>query len=123
VSQPVHPSVVAADHQWGQEGRTQALARLNQVNNSGRTQCSKPAVYTNPNRNVAITFVVPEGWSVWACIVERFPSQGELFYQGAVNYLQQSIDKDPSLPVRDVNVVPVGYKFIMGGDGAGPLPG
>ncbi|MDB5176779.1 MAG: hypothetical protein JWN75_447 [Candidatus Saccharibacteria bacterium] len=85
--------------------------------------CSTATVPSMPNAQGVATFVVPEGWSVWKCIEERFGHRGEHFLVESVNYLKLRIQMDPSLKVRDPNVVPVGYTFIMGAsDGAGPSP-
>jgi len=72
--------------------------------------------------NPVIRLSVPADSSVWETIGHTFPGRGDDFILGAVNYLQLKIDEDPTLPVRNVNLVPVGYAFAMGGDGAGPNP-
>lgn len=86
-------------------------------------KCSQPPVYSNPGVNPVITFTVPSGWSVWKCIEERFPEYGDRFVLGAVENLQWYIDYDKTLTTRNANIVPVGYVFMMGGDGGGALPG
>lgn len=83
--------------------------------------CSR-VTYAGKNINATVQFIVPAGWSVWRCIEERFPERASEFIPGAVEFLQERIDADATLPVRDVNVVPVGYTFAMAGDGAGPFP-
>lgn len=84
--------------------------------------CSR-ITYGGKNINATVEFTVPAGWSVWKCIKERFPSHGDRFIAMAVKNLQWYIDYDPTLTVRDANVVPVFYRFYMGGDGGGALPG
>lgn len=83
-------------------------------------QCSR-ITYTGVGINSTIEFVVPAGWSVWRCIKERFDWDDQEMV-GSIDYLKLRIAHDPTLEVRDPNVVPVHYSFIMGGDGAGPVP-
>ena len=83
-------------------------------------ECSQ-ITYAGKNVNSTIEFAVPEGWSVWRCISERFPHWDAADVVGAVDYFNGEIERNPAATsVRDLNVVPIGFSFVMGGDGAGP---
>lgn len=72
--------------------------------------------------NPVITLHVKEGSSVWETIKTQFSDGDDLFMLRSIEFLQDRIDEDPTLTVRDVDVVPPGYTFEMGGDGSGPYP-
>ena len=93
------------------------------VDETSEMKCSKPVISADPRYNYTVPFMVPEGWSVWRCIEERWPDRGDTFIANAIENLQWYINYDPTLSVRDADVVPVGYTFYMGGDGAGAQPG
>ena len=58
---------------------------------------------------VVIDYTVPEGWSVWRCLAERFSADSTI--QLMTDRLQEWIDNHPALTVRNVKVVPAGYTF------------
>lgn len=66
----------------------------------------------------AITLVVKKDSSVWETVALPYGHRGDAFLVGVVTSLQEFINANPSIPVRDVDVVPPGFEIVVSYDGS-----
>ena len=59
---------------------------------------------------------------MWQTVAQAFPGCDPNFLVATIVELQTQIDRNPALKVRDLDVVPVGYTFIVDIDGGHAFP-